>query len=30
VDPRRYLSKARDAMAATVAHFLTVLQPIPS
>jgi fructose-bisphosphate aldolase class II len=25
VDPRRYLSKARDAMAATVAHFLTVL-----
>jgi fructose-bisphosphate aldolase class II len=25
VDPRRYLSKAREAMAATVAHFLTVL-----
>lgn len=25
VDPRRYLSKARDAMASTVAHFLTVL-----
>jgi fructose-bisphosphate aldolase class II len=25
VDPRRYLSRARDAMAATVAHFLTVL-----
>ncbi len=25
VDPRRYLAKARDAMAATVAHFLTVL-----
>ena len=25
VDPRKYLSKARDAMAATVAHFLTVL-----
>jgi fructose-bisphosphate aldolase class II len=25
VDPRRYLSKARDAMSATVAHFLTVL-----
>jgi fructose-bisphosphate aldolase, class II len=25
VDPRRYLSTARDAMAATVAHFLTVL-----
>ena len=25
VDPRKYLSKAREAMAATVAHFLTVL-----
>jgi fructose-bisphosphate aldolase class II len=25
VDPRKYLSKARDAMAATVAQFLTVL-----
>jgi fructose-bisphosphate aldolase class II len=25
VDPRRYLSGARDAMAATAAHFLTVL-----
>ncbi len=25
VDPRKYLSKARDAMASTVAQFLTVL-----
>jgi fructose-bisphosphate aldolase class II len=25
VDPRRYLARARDAMAETVAHFLAVL-----
>ena len=29
VDPRKYLAPARDAMAATVAHFLTLLAGTP-
>lgn len=29
VDPRKYLSPARDAMSATVAHFLRLLTPSP-